>query len=74
MLSGGQLRRLALARALCRQPRIMVLDGILDSVEVDLARRIVDRLRARGIILVLVSLQPELVALADHHLTLQSIQ
>lgn len=48
-LSGGQLRRLILARALCRAPRILVLDGALDAVETDLARDILIHLAALGL-------------------------
>ncbi|WP_185811005.1 cysteine peptidase family C39 domain-containing protein [Rhizobium sp. AQ_MP] len=50
MLSGGQLRRLALARALLRQPRVIVLDGTLDALDARLAERIVERLSERHIL------------------------
>jgi ABC-type iron transport system FetAB ATPase subunit len=47
LLSGGQLRRLALARVLLRQPSVIVLDGVLDALHPPLAERIVERLRQR---------------------------
>lgn len=49
-LSGGQLRRLALARALLRQPCVVVLDGTLDALDARLAERIVERLCQRHIL------------------------
>lgn len=53
VLSGGQLRRLALARALLRQPSVIVLDGALDALDAPLAGRIVERLRERHILVLI---------------------
>ncbi|MGC4408186.1 MULTISPECIES: cysteine peptidase family C39 domain-containing protein [Rhizobium] len=53
LLSGGQLRRLALARALLRQPSVIVLDGTLDALDAPLAGRIVERLRERHILVLI---------------------
>jgi ATP-binding cassette subfamily B multidrug efflux pump len=44
-LSGGQKQRTALARAILRQPRILVLDDALSSVDTDTEERILGRLR-----------------------------
>jgi ABC-type multidrug transport system fused ATPase/permease subunit len=51
-LSGGQLRRITIARALCRAPRLLVFDEALDNIETSLARAILARLRATGLLLV----------------------
>ncbi|RUQ62058.1 cysteine peptidase family C39 domain-containing protein [Azospirillum doebereinerae] len=53
-LSGGQRRRLALARALLRRPALLVLDGVLDALEPDLDRAIRNRLRRLGCTLLVV--------------------
>jgi len=44
-LSGGQKQRTALARAILRQPKILVLDDSLSSVDTDTEERILRRLR-----------------------------
>ena len=44
-LSGGQKQRAALARALVRDPRILILDDALSSVDTDTEERILDGLK-----------------------------
>jgi ATP-binding cassette subfamily B protein len=44
-LSGGQKQRTALARALLRQPGVLILDDALASVDTDTEERILTRLR-----------------------------
>jgi ATP-binding cassette subfamily B protein len=44
-LSGGQKQRTSLARAILRQPQILVLDDSLSSVDTDTEERILRRLR-----------------------------
>jgi ATP-binding cassette subfamily B protein len=44
-LSGGQKQRLTLARAIARDPKILVLDDALSSVDAQTERRILDELR-----------------------------
>lgn len=65
VLSGGQKQRLLLARALYRQPRILVLDEATSHVDVQLERRIVETLAQLKITRILVSHRPETIRFAD---------
>ena len=47
-LSGGQRQRLALARALVRRPRLLVLDDATSAVDPEVEARILQALRAPG--------------------------
>ncbi|MCY2992840.1 MAG: ATP-binding cassette domain-containing protein [Planctomycetota bacterium] len=54
-LSGGQRRRLMIARALVHRPGLLVLDETLDSLDATLAEEILARLRCRGCTVLLVT-------------------
>ncbi|NDU77070.1 ATP-binding cassette domain-containing protein [Actinomadura sp. DSM 109109] len=70
-LSGGQRQRLALARALVRRPRLLVLDDATSSVDPQVEARILEGLResqaeeAGGATVVVVAYRKATIALAD---------
>lgn len=47
-LSGGQRQRTCIARALARDPRVLVLDDSLSAVDTETEARLVDNLRSAG--------------------------
>jgi ABC-type multidrug transport system fused ATPase/permease subunit len=66
-LSGGQRQRLALARAVVRRPRLLVLDDATSSVDPGVEQRILAGLRTSGIpsTVVVVAYRLATIALAD---------
>jgi ABC-type multidrug transport system fused ATPase/permease subunit len=66
-LSGGQRQRIALARAIARRPRLLVLDDATSAVDPEIEQRILDGLRhsADGITVVVVAHRPATIAVAD---------
>jgi ABC-type multidrug transport system fused ATPase/permease subunit len=66
-LSGGQRQRLALARAVIRKPRLLVLDDATSAVDPAVEARILDALRAaeRPSTVVVVAYRQATIALAD---------
>lgn len=71
-LSGGQRQRLALARALVRRPRLLVLDDATSAVDPDVEARILQAVRETtgGTTLVLIAYRKATIALADEVLFL----
>lgn len=66
--SGGEKQRIAIARALLRQPELLVLDEITSHLDVGHATRIADsvsRLRGEATVLI-VSHQPQMLRIADN--------
>lgn len=66
-LSGGQRQRLALARAIVRRPRLLVLDDATSAVDPEVEQRILDGLRSSsdGITVVIVAHRPATIEVAD---------
>jgi ATP-binding cassette, subfamily B, bacterial len=66
-LSGGQRQRLALARAVVRRPRLLVLDDVTSAVDPSVEARILDALRDtdRPATVVVVAYRQATIALAD---------
>ncbi|WP_338036272.1 ABC transporter ATP-binding protein [Nocardioides daejeonensis] len=71
-LSGGQRQRIALARALVRRPRLLVLDDATSAVDPEVESRILGALRAggAGTSLLVVAYRKATIALADEVLHL----
>lgn len=71
-LSGGQVQRTALARALVRNPDLLVLDDVSSALDVETERRLWDRLLAnRDRTLLVVSNRPATIARADQVVRLE---
>ena len=64
-LSGGQLQRLLLARALYREPAVLFLDEASSHLDVANEARINQHLKAMSITRIIVAHRPQTIALAD---------
>jgi ATP-binding cassette, subfamily B, bacterial len=73
-LSGGQRQRLALARAVIRRPRLLVLDDATSAVDPAVEARILDALRAAEppATVVVVAYRQATIALADEVVWLEN--
>jgi ATP-binding cassette subfamily C protein len=68
--SGGQRQRLEIARALLRNPRILVLDEATDGLDHALEQRLRGNLKRRGMTLIVVSHRASTLAACDRVLRL----
>jgi ATP-binding cassette, subfamily B, bacterial len=66
-LSGGQRQRISLARALVREPRLLILDDATSAVDPEVEARILEALRAgsHDTTLVVVAYRKATIGLAD---------
>ena len=69
-LSRGERQRIAIARAIARQKKIMILDEPTAALDLDTAKRIITYLRSSIPTLIVISHDDEVQAMADEILTL----
>lgn len=64
-LSGGQLQRLYLARALYRQPSILIMDEGTSNLDIDTEKKVSQSISAMGITRIMAAHRPETISSAD---------
>lgn len=69
-ISGGQKQRILLARALYRQPRILVLDEATSHLDVANEHSVNETVRSMGLTRLIVAHRPETIAMADRVLVM----
>ncbi|SEK89203.1 ABC-type bacteriocin/lantibiotic exporter, contains an N-terminal double-glycine peptidase domain [Streptacidiphilus jiangxiensis] len=69
---GGERQRMALARALVREPSILLLDEPVSAVDPSLAARLDAMLRRRGVTVVVATQRAEMIGPADRVLRLEN--
>jgi ATP-binding cassette, subfamily B, bacterial CvaB/MchF/RaxB len=71
-ISGGQKQRILLARALYRQPRILVLDEATSQLDVSNEKSVNHTIGAMGLTRIIVAHRPETIAMADRVVVLKA--
>ncbi len=64
-LSGGQMQRIVLARALYREPRILFLDEATSHLDVATEKRVLANIAALDVTIIAVAHRPDAISLAD---------
>ena len=74
LISGGERQRIALARAVLRRPRLLVLDEATNAIDIEAERAIVARIAAAfpATTIVMIAHRPESLALCRRVLRLQA--
>lgn len=70
--SGGEKQRLEIARALAKDPQILILDEATSAVDAILEKEIESRIRRRGVSMIVISHQLRVVKDADEILVLKN--
>ena len=73
-ISGGQKQRILLARALYRQPRILVLDEATSELDIDNEKSVNSTVKSMGLTRIVVAHRPETILSADRVMILKAGQ
>jgi ATP-binding cassette subfamily B protein RaxB len=71
-MSGGQVQRLVLARALYRRPAILFLDEATSHLDVNTERRVLQNINELGITVVSVAHRPDAIDRAEQIICLSA--
>ena len=74
IFSAGQVQRLLVARALYRLPDVLVLDEALSHLGNKAARLLLSSIKKLGITVILVTHNPQLIAMSDEEITIESFR
>ena len=69
-LSGGQVQRLTLARALYRKPRILYLDEATSQLDVETEKKVLRNIARMDVTVVSVAHRPNAIELANQEISL----